>query len=79
MKTAHWIGLTALILFCSSPAYGQNLPPPSNEEMKAYVPEGVTFSPDIAYRQGNDAWKLDLYMPAAGARFHPWRRNASRR
>ena len=27
------------------------------------VPEGVTFIPDIAYREGNEAWKLDLAMP----------------
>jgi len=29
------------------------------------IPEGVKFIPDIAYREGNDAWKLDLAMPEA--------------
>ena len=27
------------------------------------VPEGVTFIPDIAYREGHEAWKLDLRCP----------------
>ena len=30
---------------------------------KMPVPEGVTFIGDIAYREGNKAWKLDLAMP----------------
>ena len=33
------------------------------EQIMERVPEGVTFIPDIAYREGNDAWKLDLAMP----------------
>ena len=27
------------------------------------LPEGVKFIPEIAYREGNKAWKLDLAMP----------------
>lgn len=63
MNGKQLIGVAGLFLLCSSPAFGQNLPPPSNEEMQAYVPEGVIFRPDIAYREGNEAWKLDFYMP----------------
>jgi acetyl esterase/lipase len=36
---------------------------PSEEQIMNRVPEGVTFIPNIAYRQGNEAWKLDLAMP----------------
>ncbi|MHC4116606.1 MAG: alpha/beta hydrolase fold domain-containing protein [Planctomycetota bacterium] len=35
----------------------------TTEQMLAQAPEGVTVIPDIAYREGNDAWKLDLAMP----------------
>ena len=38
-------------------------PPMSTEDLLARVPEGVTILPDIAYRTGNEAWKLDLAMP----------------
>ena len=33
------------------------------ERIMEQLPEGVTFIPDIAYREGNEAWKLDLAMP----------------
>jgi acetyl esterase/lipase len=35
----------------------------STEQLLKQAPEGVTIIPDIAYREGNDAWKLDLAMP----------------
>ena len=35
------------------------------EQIMERIPEGVKFIPDIAYREGNDAWKLDLAMPEA--------------
>ncbi|MCL5743635.1 MAG: alpha/beta hydrolase [Acidobacteria bacterium] len=37
---------------------------PTAEQMKARVPAGVRYVPDIAYRDGNPAWKLDLAVPA---------------
>jgi len=40
-----------------------NRQPMTTEQMLKQVPKGVTVMPDIAYRQGNDAWKLDLAMP----------------
>ena len=43
---------------------GQPLPAPTDEEMKAFIPSGVIFKPDIPYRDGNAAWNLDLYTPA---------------
>lgn len=36
---------------------------PMAAEMLKNPPAGVTVVPDIAYREGNDAWKLDLAMP----------------
>ena len=36
----------------------------SLESIMQRVPKGVKFEGDIAYRRGNDAWKLDLAMPA---------------
>jgi len=35
----------------------------STADLLARAPEGVTIVPDIAYRAGNEAWKLDLAMP----------------
>ena len=37
--------------------------PISDEELVELAPEGVIVFPDISYREGNDAWKLDLAMP----------------
>jgi acetyl esterase/lipase len=36
---------------------------PTNEQMQARVPAGVRFVPDIAYREGSPACKLDLSAP----------------
>ena len=36
----------------------------STEALLEKAPEGVKVVPDIAYREGNEAWKLDLAMPA---------------
>lgn len=38
--------------------------PPTAEEMKKRVPPDVSYLPDLAYREGNPAWRLDLAMPA---------------
>ena len=38
-------------------------PTMSTEELLKLTPDGVTVIPDIAYRAGNEAWKLDLAMP----------------
>jgi len=35
----------------------------TDAELLKLSPEGVTVIPDIAYRDGNEAWKLDLAMP----------------
>jgi len=42
---------------------GRNQQTMTTEQLLRQVPKGVTVIPDIAYRQGNDAWKLDLAMP----------------
>jgi acetyl esterase/lipase len=33
------------------------------ERVRAAIPEGVTWLPDLAYRDGDPAWRLDLAMP----------------
>ncbi len=35
----------------------------TDEQIMERAPEGVTVLPNIAYREGNEAWKLDLAMP----------------
>lgn len=37
----------------------------ATERFRKRVPDGVTWIPDIQYREGNDAWRLDLAMPEA--------------
>jgi acetyl esterase/lipase len=45
---------------------------PSVEQMKKRVPPGVKYMPDLAYREGNPAWRVDLAMPeAAGNKPRP--------
>ncbi|MCB1120461.1 MAG: alpha/beta hydrolase [Verrucomicrobiae bacterium] len=56
------VGLSLLASTLSLSAQRQqNLP--SDEQILKRVPDGVTFIPNIAYREGNEAWKLDLAMP----------------
>jgi acetyl esterase/lipase len=64
---------TVLALLITIPAIAQdaeqsansnsNKPAMSTEDLLKRAPDGVTVLPDIAYREGNDAWKLDLAMP----------------
>ncbi len=50
----------------------RNRQPVTTEQMLKQAPKGVTVIPDIAYRKGNDAWKLDLAMPTErGAKPRP--------
>ena len=43
------------------PATGSTM---STKDLLEMTPQGVTVVPDIAYREGHDAWKLDLAMPS---------------
>ena len=64
---------TVLALLITIPAIAQdaeqsansnsNKPTMSTEDLLKRAPDGVTVLPDIAYREGNGAWKLDLAMP----------------
>ncbi|MCP4610218.1 MAG: alpha/beta hydrolase fold domain-containing protein [Planctomycetes bacterium] len=38
-------------------------PTPTDAQVMARVPDGVTMELNITYREGNDAWKLDLAKP----------------
>ncbi len=63
---------TVLALLITIPAIAQdaeqsansnsNKPTMSTEDLLKRTPDGVTVLPDIAYREGNNAWKLDLAM-----------------
>jgi hypothetical protein len=39
----------------------------TTKQLLAQVPQGVTVVPDIAYRQGNEAWQLDMALPSTAA------------
>ncbi|MEM0925054.1 MAG: alpha/beta hydrolase [Planctomycetota bacterium] len=41
---------------------------PSDAEILQRVPKGVRVELDVAYRDGDEAWKLDLAMPSGDAR-----------
>ena len=63
---------TVLALLITIPAIAQdaeqsansnsNKPTMSTEDLLKRTPDGVTVLPDIAYREGNNAWKLDIAM-----------------
>lgn len=40
----------------------------SNEDLQKNLPKDVLLQTDVAYRQGNPAWRLDLTMPKAKSR-----------
>ena len=55
-----------LLLISVLTVHGQNRqrpPLPTDEQIQKRVPKGVTFIPNIAYREGHERWKLDLAMP----------------
>lgn len=53
----------ALPLVAQQPRRG----PMSAEQVRGLLPAGVEWTPDIAYRDGNDAWKLDVAYPSGEA------------
>ena len=67
MKSSAFVFLFALLIPFTG--FSQVEDPQTNpinasiEDLMKLVPEGLTFIPDIAYREGSDAWKLDLIMP----------------
>lgn len=68
--TGKCLSILSIALLSSLAVEGQQqqnrrrAPNPTDEQIQQRLPEGVTFVPNIAYRKGNDAWKLDLAMPA---------------
>lgn len=61
--TKFLISFLAFALLCQTLAGQRQQSLPTVEQIISRLPDGVTFIPDIAYREGNDAWKLDLAMP----------------
>lgn len=60
-----YAALLSALLLLQSPALPQqrNVAVATAEQMKARVPAGVRYVTDLAYRDGNPAWKLDLAVP----------------
>lgn len=67
MKRSVALLTTLLALLITVPTLAQNTrrnkPAMSTEDLLKRAPAGVTVVADIAYREGNEAWKLDLVMP----------------
>lgn len=69
-----WASGLAACLLAAAPACAQPEPgrpdmarllaPMAPADVEAILPEGVRFTPDIAYRPGNPKWTLDLARPA---------------
>ena len=57
------IALLASILIIDAQQNRQRSPIPTDEQIQQRVPDGVTFIPNIVYREGHEKWKLDLAMP----------------
>jgi acetyl esterase/lipase len=51
--------IVMLLICCTAYSFAQDADKIGNVD----IPDGVTVIPDIAYRNGTDAWKLDLAMP----------------
>jgi acetyl esterase/lipase len=72
MKTLPFSGLLALAFFLAplSSSHTQDRPQrpqqaiPGDAQVESRLPDGVTFVPNLAYRDGHERWKLDLVMPA---------------
>ena len=71
-KTWHDGGMTRTLLLVSLVCLAAALPSqrqrgaqrtPSTEAIMRRVPDGVELRADIAYREGNPAWRLDLALP----------------
>jgi acetyl esterase/lipase len=62
--------LTLSVWTASGPAHAQirerrqQQAVPSDEQVQSRIPKGVTFIPNLAYRDGHERWKLDLAMPS---------------
>ncbi len=63
MKTVRSALLVLAVLIAFPLTAQRRLNLPTDAQIRERLPEGVTFVPDIAYREGNEAWKLDLAMP----------------
>lgn len=68
--TVKYLSILSLVLASMLAVEGQQqrnggrAPNPTDEQIRQRLPEGVTFEANIAYREGNEAWKLDLAMPS---------------
>lgn len=65
MKKLHYTMLLAAVAACLSACGRQSVSSdkPSNGELLSDGSKQVLLTTDIAYREGNDAWKLDLANP----------------
>lgn len=57
------ISLIFITSFLDAQQNRRRPPTPTDEQIQSRLPDGVTFIPNIAYRDGHEKWKLDLAMP----------------
>ncbi|MEM7147960.1 MAG: alpha/beta hydrolase [Verrucomicrobiota bacterium] len=67
LATLFLLGPTLDLLAQRQQQQRRQQPIPSDEAVQSRVPDGVTFVPNIPYREGNERWKLDLAMPSEKA------------
>ena len=58
------ISLILITSFVEAQQNRQRPPLPTDEQIQERLPDGVTFVPNITYREGHERWKLDLAMPS---------------
>jgi acetyl esterase/lipase len=57
---------TTLVLLTATILYAQDgRKPLPIEQIRQMIPAGVKFLPDVAYREGSAAWRMDIAMPEA--------------
>ncbi len=58
------ISLIFISTFVGAQQNRRRPPNPTDEQIQSRLPEEVSFVPNLSYREGNEAWKLDLAMPS---------------
>ncbi|MEK9603959.1 MAG: hypothetical protein VW127_06005, partial [Flavobacteriaceae bacterium] len=63
MKILLWIVMGIFCLITSVNAQNNRRNNPSDKTVLDRLPEGVVATLNVAYREGNERWTLDLFYP----------------
>jgi acetyl esterase/lipase len=63
MKLLLWIGIGIFCLITAANAQNNRRNNPSDKTVLNRMPEGVVATLNVAYREGNERWTLDLFYP----------------